>query len=81
MIPWLDAAIRSALNATTTRCPSLNFGSVEKDKQPLREGMTLTYEPPHGQAKKSLRTHFEDIVLVNKGEPIVLNELAWDFLW
>jgi hypothetical protein len=69
------------LNATTTRCPSLNFGSVEKDKQPLREGMTLTYEPPHGQAKKSLRTHFEDIVLVNKGEPIVLNELAWGFLW
>jgi Xaa-Pro aminopeptidase len=58
-----------------------NFGSVEEDKQPLREGMTLTYEPPHDEARKRLRTHFEDIVLVTKGEPTILNELAWDFLW
>jgi Xaa-Pro dipeptidase len=58
-----------------------NFGSVEEDRQPLKAEMTLTYEPPHGEAKKGLRTHFEDIVLVTKGEPTILNELAWDFLW
>jgi len=58
-----------------------NFGSIEEDKLPLKEGMTLTYEPPHGESKRRLRTHFEDIVLVTKGEPIVLNELPWDFLW
>lgn len=58
-----------------------NFGSVEEDRQPLKAEMTLTYEPPHGEAKKGLRTHFEDTVLVTKGEPTILNELAWDFLW
>jgi len=60
---------------------SPNFGSIEEDNLPLKEGMTLTYEPPHGEPDRKLRTHFEDIVLVTKGEPIVLNELPWDFVW
>ena len=58
-----------------------NFGPIETDRQPLREGMTLTYEPPHNEAERGLRTHFEDIVLVTKGDPVIINELPWDFLW
>ena len=58
-----------------------NFGPIETDRQPLREGMTLTYEPPHSDAERGLRTHFEDVILVTKGDPVVLNELPWDFLW
>lgn len=58
-----------------------SFGPIETDAQPLKEGMTLTYEPPHNEAERGLRTHFEDIVLVTKGDPIVLNKLPWDFLW
>ena len=58
-----------------------NFGSLEEDKRPLMEGMTVTYEPPHNIAEKGLRTHFEDIILVTKGGPVVLNELPLDFLW
>jgi len=58
-----------------------NFGPIETDKQPLKAGMTLTYEPPHNQADKGLRTHFEDIVLITDGGHVLLNELPWDFLW
>lgn len=58
-----------------------NFGSVEEDRLPLREGMTLTYEPPHNETRKNLRTHFEDIVLVTKKGPRILNELPLSFLW
>jgi len=58
-----------------------SFGPIETDGQPLREGMTLTYEPPHSDDERGLRTHFEDIVLVTRGDPVILNELPWDFLW
>ena len=58
-----------------------SFGPLETDGQPLREGMTLTYEPPHSEAERGLRTHLEDIVLVTKGDPIVLNKLPWNFIW
>jgi len=58
-----------------------SFGPIPTDGQPLREGMTLTYEPPHDEAERGLRTHFEDIVLVTDGDPVILNELPWDFLW
>lgn len=58
-----------------------NFGSIDEDRMPLREGMTLTYEPPHSIFKRGLRTHFEDVVLVTKGDPIIVNELPWDFMW
>lgn len=58
-----------------------NFGSIDEDRQSLKAGMTLTYEPPHSDPKKGLRTHLEDVVLVTKGEPIILNELPWNFLW
>lgn len=58
-----------------------NFGPLEVDKQPLREGMTVTFEPSHRDAKKNLGSFIEDIVLVTRATPIILNELPWDFLW
>jgi len=58
-----------------------NFGSIETDAQPLKAGMTLTFEPPHTDAKLDMRSHLEDIVLVTKGEPVILNEMPWDPLW
>ncbi|GEM_PF-1663884 len=58
-----------------------NFGSLQEDRKPLKEGMTVTYEPPHNIAKKGLRTHFEDIILVAKGGPVILNKLPLDFFW
>ncbi|UCH02889.1 MAG: aminopeptidase P family protein [Candidatus Bathyarchaeota archaeon] len=58
-----------------------NFGPIDTDKQPLLKGMTLTYEPPHIDKKKLLRTHFEDIILVGGNSPIILNQLPWNFLW
>lgn len=58
-----------------------NFGPIDTDKKPLKAEMTLTYESPHNQADKGLRTHFEDVVLVTDGGHVLLNELPWDFLW
>lgn len=58
-----------------------NFGSIEEDNQPLKEGMTLTFEPFHVDPKKNMRTHIEDIVLVKKNGSVILNELPWDLLW
>lgn len=55
-----------------------NFGSIETDALPLKAGMTLTYEPMRVDAKLGMRSHLEDIVLVTKGDPIVLNQMPWD---
>ena len=58
-----------------------SFGPIETDAQPLRAGMTLTFEPPHTDAKLGMRSHLEDIVLVTKGDPVNLNQMPWDLLW
>jgi Xaa-Pro aminopeptidase len=58
-----------------------NFGSIETDAQPLKAGMTLTFEPPHADEKLGMRSHLEDIVLVTKAEPVILNEMPWNPLW
>jgi Xaa-Pro aminopeptidase len=58
-----------------------NFGSIETDAQPLKAGMTLTYEPIRSDEKLGMRSHVEDIVLVTKGEPVVLNQMAWDVIF
>ena len=58
-----------------------SFGPIETDAQPLKAGMTLTFEPPHTDKKLKMRSHLEDIVLVTKGDPINLNEMPWDLLW
>jgi len=55
-----------------------NFGSIETDALPLKTGMTLTYEPIRVDPKLNIRSHVEDIVLVTKGDPIVLNQMPLD---
>jgi len=64
---------------TMPHAPS--FGPIETDAQPLRAGMTLTFEPPHADPKLGMRSHLEDIVLVTKGDPVILNEMPWDPIW
>jgi len=58
-----------------------NFGPIETDALPLKTGMTLTYEPIRIDAKMNIRSHVEDIVLVTKDEPIVLNQMPWDAIF
>lgn len=58
-----------------------NFGSIETDALPLKAGMTLTYEPIRVDAKMGIRSHLEDIVLVTKGDPVVLNQMPWDVVF
>ena len=58
-----------------------SFGPIETDAQPLEAGMTLTFEPPHTDAKLNMRSHLEDIVLVTKGDPVILNEMPWNPTW
>jgi len=58
-----------------------SFGPIETDSHPLRAGMTLTYEPTRVDSKLGMRSHIEDIVLVTKGDPMVLNEMPWNPTW
>jgi Xaa-Pro aminopeptidase len=58
-----------------------NFGSIENDALPLKAGMTLTYEPIRVDVKLGMRSHVEDIVLVTKGDPLVLNQMPWDVVF
>jgi Xaa-Pro aminopeptidase len=60
---------------------SPSFGPIETDDQPLKPGMTLTFEPQHEDSNLGFRSHIEDIVLVTEGEPIRLNKLPWDLTW
>jgi len=57
-----------------------NFGSIETDALPLKAGMTLTYEPIRIDPKLNMRSHVEDIVLVTKGDPVVLNQMPWNII-
>jgi Xaa-Pro aminopeptidase len=58
-----------------------NFGAIEQDAQPLRAGMTVTYEPTRVDSRLGIRSHIEDIVLVTKGEPVLLNQMPWNMNW
>lgn len=58
-----------------------NFGAIEQDAQPLRAGMTVTYEPTRVDPRLGIRSHIEDIVLVTKGEPVLLNQMPWNVNW
>ena len=58
-----------------------SFGPIETDDQPLKPGMTLTFEPQHEDARLGFRSHMEDIVLVTEGDPVLLNTLPWDLTW
>ena len=58
-----------------------NFGSIENDALPLKAGMTLTYEPIRIDSKLGMRSHVEDVILVTKGDPVVLNQMPWDVVF
>jgi Xaa-Pro aminopeptidase len=58
-----------------------SFGPIETDDQPLKPGMTLTFEPQHEDAKLGFRSHVEDVVLVTEGDPVLLNALPWNLTW
>ncbi len=60
---------------------SPSFGPIETDDQPLKPGMTLTFEPQHEDSELGFRSHIEDIVLVTEGDPVQLNTLPWDLTW
>ena len=58
-----------------------SFGPIVTDDQPLKPGMTLTFEPQHEDAKLGFRSHVEDVVLVTEGDPVLLNALPWNLTW
>ncbi|MBN2336011.1 aminopeptidase P family protein [Candidatus Bathyarchaeota archaeon] len=58
-----------------------SFGPIETDGQPLKAGMTLTYEPGRRDPETGYRGHIEDIVLVTKGGPVCLNEMPYRVTW
>lgn len=62
---------------TMPHAPS--FGPIDTDNQPLKAGMTLTYEPQRRDEKTGLRGHIEDIILVTEGDPVVLNDMP--YIW
>lgn len=62
---------------TMPHAPS--FGPIQTDDQPLKPGMTVTYEPQMRDKKTGFQGHIENIVLVTKGDPVVLNEMP--YIW
>ncbi len=62
---------------TMPHAPS--FGPIITDDQPLKAGMTLTYEPTRIDKKNGYRGHVEDIVLITEGGPVCLNKMH--YLW
>ena len=58
-----------------------SFGPIVTDNQPLKAGMTLTYEPGRRDPNTSYRGHIEDIILVTKGDPICLNKMPYNITW
>jgi Xaa-Pro aminopeptidase len=58
-----------------------SFGPIETDNQPLKAGMTLTYEPGRRDPITGYRGHIEDIILVTKDNPICLNEMPYNITW
>jgi Xaa-Pro aminopeptidase len=58
-----------------------SFGPIVTDDQPLKAGMTLTYEPGRRDIENNYRGHIEDIVLVTKGDSICLNKMPYNITW
>jgi Xaa-Pro aminopeptidase len=58
-----------------------NFGLIKEDEQPLKAGMTLTFEPLNWIKNKGFKPHFEDIVQVTKEGYTLLNQLPLDLNW
>lgn len=64
---------------TMPHAPS--FGPIETDDQPLRPGMTLTYEPGRRDPELNYRGHIEDIVLITETGSVCLNEMPYRITW
>ena len=58
-----------------------SFGPIETDNQPLKPGMTLTYEPNRRDLKTGYRGHIEDIILVTKDGSKCLNQMPYRISW
>lgn len=58
-----------------------SFGPIETDNQPLKPGMTLTYEPNRRDPKLNYRGHIEDIILIQENAAICLNEMPYRLTW
>ena len=58
-----------------------SFGPIETDDQPLKPGMTLTYEPNRRDSKTDYRGHIEDIILITENGAQCLNEMPYRITW
>jgi Xaa-Pro aminopeptidase len=58
-----------------------SFGPIMTDNQPLKPGMTLTYEPNRRDLKLKYRGHIEDIVLITKDGAKCLNQMPYRISW
>jgi len=60
---------------------SPSFGPIETDNQPLKPGMTLTYEPNRRDPETGYRGHIEDIILITKNRAVCLNKMPYRITW
>jgi Xaa-Pro aminopeptidase len=58
-----------------------SFGPIETDSQPLKPGMTLTYEPGRRDLKTDYRGHIEDIILITENGAKCLNNMPYRVTW
>ena len=58
-----------------------SFGPIETDDQPLKPGMTLTYEPNRRDPETNYRGHIEDIILITENGATCLNEMPYRITW
>jgi Xaa-Pro aminopeptidase len=58
-----------------------SFGPIETDNQPLKPGMTLTYEPQRPDPDTGYRGHIEDIILITNDRAECLNRMPYRVTW
>jgi Xaa-Pro aminopeptidase len=58
-----------------------SFGPIETDNQPLKPGMTLTYEPNRRDSKTEYRGHIEDVILITENGAQCLNQMPYRISW
>ncbi len=58
-----------------------SFGPIETDNQPLKPGMTLTYEPQRRDPVTGYRGHIEDIILITDTGAECLNQMPYRITW
>lgn len=58
-----------------------SFGPIATDNQPLKPGMTLTYEPQRRDPKTGYKGHIEDIILITETGSKCLNQMSYRVNW